>query len=109
MLFYFLGILFAVSYENKDVYFCIKIDCMKNVAHDTSKDPRLIDIGNRIKNLRIEKGYSSAEIFAYEHELNRVSYWRMERGSNLTLSSLLRILDIHKLSLQEFFGKEQKK
>lgn len=82
---------------------------MKNVAQDTAKDPRLIDIGNRIKSLRIEKGYSSAEIFAYEHELNRVSYWRMERGSNLTLSSLLRILDIHKLSLQEFFGKEQKK
>lgn len=41
---------------------------MKNVAHDTSKDPRLIDIGNRIKSLRIEKGYSSAEIFAYEHD-----------------------------------------
>lgn len=79
---------------------------MKNVAHNTIKDSRLIDIGNRIKSLRIEKGYSSAETFAYEHELNRVSYWRMERGSNLTLSSLLRILDIHKLSLQDFFTKE---
>lgn len=107
-MFYFLGILFAVSQENKDIYFCIKIDCMKNVAKETATDPRLIDIGNRIKSLRIEKGYSSAEIFAYEHELNRVSYWRMERGSNLTLSSLLRILDIHKLSLKDFFGKEQK-
>ncbi|HRS67126.1 MAG TPA: helix-turn-helix transcriptional regulator [Paludibacteraceae bacterium] len=81
---------------------------MKNVAHDTSKDPRLIDIGNRIKRLRIDKGYSSAEIFAYEHELNRVSYWRIERGSNLTLSTLLRILDIHNLSLQEFFGEGEK-
>lgn len=66
-------------------------------------DPRLVAIGQRIKALRIAKGYNSAEIFAYEHDLNRVSYWRMERGCNMTLSSLLRILDIHQLSLHEFF------
>ena len=66
-------------------------------------DPRLVAIGQRIKALRIAKGYNSAEIFAYEHDLNRVSYWRMERGCKMTLRSLLRILDIHQLSLHEFF------
>ena len=60
-------------------------------------------IGEHIRSLRIEKGYSSAEIFAYEHDLNRVSYWRMEKGCNMTLRSLLNILDIHGLSLKEFF------
>lgn len=60
-------------------------------------------IGEHIRSLRIEKGYSSAEIFAYEHDLNRVSYWRMEKGCNMTLRSLLNILDIHCLSLKEFF------
>ncbi len=67
-------------------------------------DPRLERIGLRIKQLRIDKGYSSAEIFAYEHGLNRVSYWRMEKGCNITLTSLLRILDIHQITLQEFFS-----
>ena len=67
-------------------------------------DPRLERIGLRINQLRIDKGYSSAEIFAYEHGLNRVSYWRMEKGCNITLTSLLRILDIHQITLQEFFS-----
>lgn len=76
---------------------------MKKEADGMPLDPRLVAIGQRIKALRIAKGYNSAEIFAYEHDLNRVSYWRMERGCNMTLSSLLRILDIHQLSLHEFF------
>lgn len=67
-------------------------------------DPRIEQIGLRIKQLRLNKGYSSAEIFAYEHGLNRVSYWRMEKGCNITLTSLLRILDIHNITLQEFFS-----
>lgn len=70
---------------------------------ENPQDPRFVEIGKRIKELRIAKGYTSAEIFAYEHELNRVSYWRMEKGCNMTLVSLMRILDIHQLSLHEFF------
>lgn len=68
-------------------------------------DERLIAIGKQIKQLRVEMGYSSAEIFAYEHNLNRVSYWRMEKGCNITMSSLLKILDIHRISLSDFFHK----
>jgi hypothetical protein len=50
------------------------------------------------------KGYSSYENFAFDHGLSRVSYGRHEKGSNITLASLLRILDIHKVTLQEFFA-----
>lgn len=67
-------------------------------------DIRIKQIGKHIKDLRIAKGYSSAEIFAYEHGLNRVSYWRMEKGCNITMASLLRIIDIHQITLQEFFN-----
>ena len=67
-------------------------------------DSRFLSIGQKIKRLRIEMGYSSAEIFAYEHGLNRVSYWRMEKGNNITLNSLLKIIDIHKITLKEFFA-----
>lgn len=75
----------------------------KSNAEPHQEDPRFGAIGNRIKSLRISRGYTSAEIFAYEHDLNRISYWRMEKGSNITISSLLRILDIHQISLSEFF------
>ena len=69
------------------------------------EDKRLIATGKLIKQLRIEMGYSSAEIFAYEKNINRISYWRMEKGSNITLNSLLKILDIHQISLSEFFNR----
>ncbi len=69
------------------------------------EDERLIAIGKQIKQLRVEMGYSSAEIFAYEKNINRISYWRMEKGSNITISSLLKILDIHQISLKDFFNK----
>ena len=69
------------------------------------EDKRLIAIGKQIKQLRIDMGYSSAEIFAYEKNINRISYWRMEKGSNITLVSLLKILDIHQITLSEFFNR----
>lgn len=70
-------------------------------------DKRIVLIGNRIKDLRKSKGYTSAEIFAYDNNLSRVSYWRMEHGYNITMQSLLKILDIHNITLVEFFSDEQ--
>ena len=74
-----------------------------NPKENTIEEKRLFAIGKKIRQLRIEMGYSSAEIFAYEHNLNRVSYWRIEKGCNITMISLLKILDIHKISLSAFF------
>jgi hypothetical protein len=67
-------------------------------------DPRLKRIAQKLKQLRVAKGYSSYEAFAFDHELPRVGYGRHEQGSNLTLKSLLRLLDIHQMSLAEFFA-----
>lgn len=61
-------------------------------------------IAEKIKQLRIDKGYSSYENFAYENDLSRVQYWRLERGTNFTINYLLKVLEIHKLSLSEFFN-----
>ena len=69
------------------------------------EDERLIAIGKQIKQLRINMGYSSAEIFAYEKNINRISYWRMEKGHNITMKSLLKVLDIHQISLSNFFNR----
>jgi hypothetical protein len=35
-----------------------------------------------------------------------MQYWRMERGANFRIESLLKILEIYNLSLEEFFSKE---
>lgn len=75
----------------------------RNAVSALPEDQRMVKISQRLRQLRMEKGYSSAEIFAYEHDLNRSSYWRMEKGYNMTVQSLLRILDIHGLTLKEFF------
>lgn len=62
------------------------------------------DIGRRVRELRIKKGYTSAENFAYDHDLPRVHYWRIERGKvNITIKSLHRILSIHKITIEDFF------
>lgn len=67
-------------------------------------DKRLLLIAEKLKKLRIEKGYTSYEQFAWENNINRVQYWRIEKGSNITLISLMKVLDIHKVSLKEFFN-----
>lgn len=66
-------------------------------------DQRIIKIADKIKELRIQKGYTSHESFAWDNNLNRVQYWRIEKGSNVTLKTLLNILDIHGISLADFF------
>jgi len=67
-------------------------------------DKRIKLIAKKIKKLRILKGYSSYEDFALDFNLDRKQYWRDEKGSNITLKTLFKILDIHKISLDEFFS-----
>ncbi len=68
-----------------------------------SIDPRIIKIGEKLKKLRKDKGYSSYENFAWDNNLPRMQYWRMEKGTNFTIKNLIKILDIHGLTFKEFF------
>jgi len=73
---------------------------------ESSEEKKLQDIlkvANRFRQLRIDAGYSSQETFAYDKELNRVQYWRVEKGSNITLSTFFKLLDVHKITPEEFF------
>jgi len=51
---------------------------------DKSIESKIKAISNKLKELRISKGYTSYETFAFENELNRVQYWRIESGQNIT-------------------------
>lgn len=73
-----------------------------------NSDKILQNIGEKLRDLRIKNGYTSYESFAFDYEIPRMQYWRMEKGkTNITIKSLLKILDIHKITIEEFF-KEMK-
>jgi hypothetical protein len=67
-------------------------------------DPRMKDIGDKIKRLRIEAGYTNYEHFAWDHNIGRMQVWRMETGSNFNFSSFFKILDAHGISPADFFA-----
>lgn len=77
------------------------------MSKDGNLDPRIQELCERLKQIRIDRGYKSYEHFALDNGLGRMSVWRVENGSNLTLQTLFRYLDLHGLSLEEFvvYGK----
>ena len=67
-------------------------------------DKILVNVGVTLAELRAKKGYATIKEFVIDHDLPEIQYWRMEKGkTNVTLKSLVKILAIHKLTLQEFF------
>ena len=81
----------------------MKAKIVKSV-NSPSTDKRIKKMAEKIKKLRQDAGYTSHESFAWDNELSRAQYWRLEKGANFTMTSLLRILDAHKISLKDFFS-----
>ena len=69
-----------------------------------SEGELLQKIGKEIRRLRKQKGYSSYENFALDFDLDRKYYWNIEKGRNITILYLKKILDIHKINFSEFFN-----
>lgn len=67
------------------------------------RDEYLAKLGARLKELRMAKGFSNYEQFAYEHDLPRAQYGRYEQGQDLRFSSLLKVLKALDVTLQDFF------
>lgn len=68
------------------------------------EDGRLVEIGSYIKHLRKTRTTLSAEDFANEKGFDRVQYSRIEKGTNITMKTLLKVIDAHDMSLKEFFS-----
>lgn len=64
----------------------------------------IIKLGDRIKAMRIKSGYTSQEIFSYECGIPRAQYARYEKGANITMLSLEKIITFHKITWSEFFS-----
>jgi len=66
-----------------------------------------IRIGIRCRQIRKKLGYTSHETFAYERDLDRSQYGKIESGGyNLTLKVMVRTLNALNVSFSEFFNKD---
>jgi transcriptional regulator with XRE-family HTH domain len=60
-------------------------------------------VGKRLREVRIKRGYTAYDIFAFTHELPKNSVIRAESGQPVSLTTLIRILNALKISPEEFF------
>lgn len=67
------------------------------------KDPIILALGARIKELRIAKGYSNYENFAFDHDIPRSQFGRYEKGEDLRFTSLIKVLKAFNISPEDFF------
>lgn len=66
-------------------------------------EKRIKAIGMKLRQIRMKAGYTSYESFAFDNELPRVQYGRMEQGVNFRITTLMKVLEIHELTLEQFF------
>ncbi len=71
-------------------------------------EQELQKIGERFRELRKEKGYSNYELFAFDNDIARAQYGRYEKGSDLKISSLIKVLTALDISLYDFFDERFK-
>ena len=60
-------------------------------------------IALRLKELRKAKGYSNYEHIAFDLEMSRSAYWRLESGANFELKTLIKICRLLQITLEDFF------
>ena len=68
-----------------------------------SEEKTLLLIGKKLKELRISKGYTNYEHFAYEIGISRSQYGSYENGANMKLTTLFKILTFLEMPIEEFF------
>lgn len=76
----------------------------KKATTPISVEDQIQNLGKRIKELRKEKGYSNYEFFAYENKIGRSQYGRYEKGMDMQFSSILKLIQMHGMSVKDFFG-----
>jgi hypothetical protein len=67
-----------------------------------SVDKTRKQVGEKLRELRIKKGYPNYEVFAYTHNISKYVIFKAENGLGITFESFLRILFALEVSLEEF-------
>lgn len=82
----------------------VSMKSKKKKSDPTTIAPEYARLGARMKSLRLKKGFTSYEAFAYTHNLSRALYGRFEKGRDLRYSSLLKVVKAFDMTLEEFFS-----
>lgn len=76
---------------------------MKTVEKTT---PMTIKLGERLKEIRLKRGHTSVEGFAFSIDVSRVLYANWEKGTgNPTFKNIVKVTRALDISLKEFFSK----
>jgi len=81
-----------------------KVSIKKKPTKKALPNKDLLILGKRIQSLRVKKGYTNYEYFAYENDIPRAQYGRYEKGEDLRYSSLIRVVKAMGISMKEFFS-----
>ncbi|GAA4326261.1 hypothetical protein GCM10023149_28950 [Mucilaginibacter gynuensis] len=60
-------------------------------------------LGERIKQIRIQLGYETAEAFANAHDIHRSQYSKFEQGQNLTFVTIGLLISKMGVKYRDFF------
>ncbi|MGQ0828931.1 MAG: helix-turn-helix domain-containing protein [Bacteroidota bacterium] len=78
----------------------------KKIAKTKKQKPKaVLLLAKRIKQLRIDKGYTSQETFAYDNDYTLSYYSRIERGEDIRFTSLIRVCKALGVDLETLFSK----
>jgi len=88
------------------IFFTLGMAKSKKVKPSESDfDIFLQKIGERMKQLRLKKGFSNYENFAYENNIGRSQYGKYEKGKDdLRMSSMYKVLNSLDVSFEQFFS-----
>ncbi len=67
-------------------------------------NPDIKKLAKRIKELRIKKGYTNYEYFAYDNNIARAQYGKYETGKDIRFTSLLKVIKAFGMTPKEFFS-----
>ena len=95
---------FFKGYLNKGFILILNHIFFDMVKEKKEKSKEVLLLAERIKSLRKKSGYTSYEIFAYDHNITRSQWGRYEKGEDIRFTSLVRICNIFKMSLEDFFS-----
>lgn len=76
---------------------------MAEKSSEINESIYLKKVGERLKHFRKNAGYANSELFAYEKNISRAQYGKYEAGANIQLNTLIKILKLMNVSLEEFF------
>ena len=68
------------------------------------KTREVLLLAKRIKSLRVNKGFTSYDYFAYEKGISRSQYGRYEQGEDIRFISLMKVIKAFDMSPKEFFS-----